>query len=33
VKSWTTLSTFFTFFEMTLQKTLKVAFFGFWKKT
>jgi len=33
VKTRTTLSTFFTFFDMTLQKRKKSRFLGFWKKT
>ena len=32
VKTRTTFSTFFTFFEMTLQKGKRSRFFGFWKK-
>ena len=29
VKNWKTFSTFFTFFDMTLQRTVKSRVFGF----
>jgi len=32
VKTWTTLYVFLRFFDLPLPKTLKLAFFRFWKK-